>query len=351
MITSTDSLLKDHRWFLDDIDFTRRELIFAHAGEDEISRQAFLDSRWQHEDAGIARVAAETIVDAMPPTQIPALHFIWHTSFCCSTLVARALDRHSHSLSLREPRVLTALADALRNSALANGQLPPRTAEAVFALLARRPAPQCRITVKPSNFANILVQGAAKRTSGKMLFLYSDLPSFLVSIVKGGVQQSRYVRRLFGDIAMDLGQPLPWSGADLLRMSDLEIAALTWHRQIAEFRRSWPMLGSERAASLDCEAFLDDPAGVLAAIDAYFGLELGAAHIQSVVDCGMLERHAKQADQAYSAQLRRQEDEAIRRQLGSTLDKVVAWSYRNCPETPEGPPLSNPLVPRLCAVF
>ncbi len=351
MIASTDSLVRDHRWFLDDIDFARREFVFAHASEDDISRQAFLDSRWQHEDGHIVRAPAATVVDAMPATHKPELHFIWHTSFCCSTLIARALDRRGHSLSLREPRVLTALADALRNSALANGQLPPRTAETVFALLARRPTPQCRITVKPSNFANILVQGAAKRTCGKMLFLYSDLPSFLVSIAKGGVQQSRYVRRLFGDIAMDLGQPLPWSGADLLHMSDLEIAALTWHRQIAGFRRSWSMLDGERAASLDCEAFLDDPAGTLAAIDAYFGLELGAEHIQSVVDGGLLERHAKQTEQAYSAQRRRQEDEAIRRQLGSTLDKVVAWSYQNCPETPAGAPLSNPLVSRLCAVL
>lgn len=342
MEETPESLVHDFRWLVDDIDFVRREFSFVHTSQAELSRQTFLDSRWQRSGRRL-RLPIDAVIAALPAADPPPLHFIWHTSFCCSTLLARALEHPRHSLSLREPQILIALADGVRSGALGGGQLPPRTPEAVFNLLGRAPQPHCHIAIKPSNFANILIQGTARRTSGRMLFLYSDLASFLVSMAKGGVQQGRYVRKLFGDIAMDLGQPPRWSAGELLRMSDLEIAALAWHRQIAEFRRSWPALGKGRAASLDCAVFLDDPARVLTGLDAWLGLDLGADHIQSILEGPLLHRHAKEPAQVFTAQMRRQEDQQIRRSIGSTLERVVAWSYRECPETPPAAPLPDPL--------
>ncbi len=348
MTASPQSVVEDFGWFLDDFDPARREFVFARTTRDEVSRQVFLDARWQRSDNGSLRLPLDAVIASLPPANPPAslpmLNFIWHTSFCCSTLVARALDRPGRSLSLREPKVLVALADALRAGLFPNS-LPALTLDAAFTLLGRAPEPGCRITVKPSNFANVLLRQAARRSGGKALFLYSDLASFLVSVAKGGVQQGRYVRRLFGNIAMDLGQPLTWSGAELLALSDLELAAIVWHRQIAEFRRSWAELGDARAVSLDCDAFLDNPGGMLAALDVHFELGLGPEHVRSVLEGPILKSHAKQTSQLFTAQMRRDEDEAVRKRLGASLDEVVAWSYQACPETPRGTPLPNPLAP------
>jgi len=55
----------------------------------------------------------------------PKLDFIWHTSLCCSTLIAEAFDLPRRHLSLREPLVLVPAADTKR-AAMANRPMPPR---------------------------------------------------------------------------------------------------------------------------------------------------------------------------------------------------------------------------------
>src|SRR5690348_6470930 len=53
-------------------------------------------------------VASEVEVAARAP-----LHFIFNTSFCCSTLLAKALEVPGVSASLREPNILVDVAERL----------------------------------------------------------------------------------------------------------------------------------------------------------------------------------------------------------------------------------------------
>jgi hypothetical protein len=278
----------------------------------------------------------------VPP---PPLNFIWHTSFCCSTLLAELLDSPGHNLSLREPFVLVPIADAKRLGAFESRAASPRLPEIVFHLLARPGANGAQVTVKPSNFANYLLQDAIAHTSGRMLFLYSDLASFLVSVTKGRLKLHKYARQLFANIAGDDGKELPWSVSALVQMSDLEIAAIAWHMQIAEFRRGWQLLGPSRAASLDCDAFFLDPAQAMARLDEFFGYGLGPAQIRRVLGGPILQRHAKSPAEAFNYALRQETNAIVRRNLGSDIDRVVAWSYEQYPDTPRGAPLPNALVP------
>jgi hypothetical protein len=287
----------------------------------------------ERREVPVDALAAEVGQDAAPPE----LHFIWHTSFCCSTLLADTLDLPGRVLSLREPLVLVPVADTKRAVSLMKRPMPPRLIEIVFRLLGR--ARGEKVVVKPSNFANVLVQEAARHCHGKVLFLYTDLEGFLISIEKGGESLRKYARRLFSNIAGDGGAALPWPPQDVFKMSDLEIAALAWHMQIAEFRRSARVLGPARAAALDCEAFLNDPAGTLGALDTFFELGLGAGHIAHVVAGPLLKRHAKVPSHAFNAERRRALSDNVRARLGAELQRLVDWSYSACPDTPRGAPL------------
>jgi hypothetical protein len=217
-----------------------------------------------------------------------------------------------------------------------------RLPEIVFRLLARSAG--CKVLVKPSNFANVLIADATRTTRGKALFLYSDLESFLFSVVKSGVPLLKYARRLFSNIAGDSGQPLPWKPVEIFQMSDLEIAALVWHMQIGEFRRNWPLFESGRAASMNCDAFLADPAASIASLDAFFDLGLGEAHVRRVVEGPILRNHAKAPGIAYDALRRADEKETMRKRLGADLERVVEWSYKVCSGTPRGAPLPGAIA-------
>lgn len=339
------AVVSDPRWFPEDYDPLRDAFSFVRTDREMLARQVFLDQRWNRSALERRSVARAAIAAAMPSSPSPGLNFIWHTSFCCSTLIAEALDRPGANLALREPLALVPVADARRAELHSGKPMPERVSELCFRLLARGGGQDRCVTVKPSNFANILVRDAARLTAGKALFLYSDLESFLISVAKSGVQLRKYARRLFGNIAGDGGGPLAWSPQEIFTMSDLEIAALAWHLQIAEFRRGWALLGPARAASLDCEAFLADPAATLAKLDGFFGLGLGSEHIGQVIAGPLLKRHAKQPQHPFDAQRRREENAAVRGFLKDDLERIVEWSYKACPGTPRGAPLPGALVP------
>lgn len=343
-MTDAAELVQDFRFLPEGFDPARKTISFIRTSRAELAEQAFLDPRWRPASGERREAPIATVVDAMvsQPGR-PRLNFIWHTSFCCSTLLARAIDRRECNLSLREPQILVAIADAVRGRAVTDGRLPEALPAAVLRLLARPAEPGSQVTVKPSNFANVLARDAARSTDGKALFLYSSLPSFLTSVAKGGVRLRKFARRLFGTLVGDLGQRLPWSSAELMHMTDLEIAALVWHMQIAEFQRSRAAYGDGRAASLDCEKFLAAPTATLDAIDAFFGLDLGRDHIREVGGGPLFRHDAKNPARAFSTEDRAREARAVTEQLGADLDQVVSWSYQACPATPRGAPMANAL--------
>lgn len=331
------AIVADASWFPDDLapDGT---LSFVRVGREDLAREAFLDERWQRERLPRARHRLEEIARQLPlRLSRPRLNFIWHTAFCCSTAISRALDLPGRNLSLREPDVLTALASARRASAPGFSE----AARAVFSLLARPFRAGAGVTIKPTNFANILIGDAALLTSGKMLFLYSDLPSFVLSIARRGERGRAFARALFWEIAGDGHAQFGWPMEKLFKLSDLEIAALAWHMQIETLSRAWSQLEPGRATTLDCDAFLHSPEETLAALDTFFGFGLGERVLAFARKAGP---HAKHADREFTAVARREEHQEAREQIGPILNEIIAWSYQVCPSTPRGVPLPEPLV-------
>jgi hypothetical protein len=332
-------LSRDPCWFADAFDPQNRMVSFVHLDRARLSTAPFLDQRLDRSAAPQATVSLDALEDALPP---PRLNFIWHTSFCCSTLIAHALDAPGKNLSLREPGITMTLASAKRAGWFDKQHLGDKLPSAVFRLLARRFAENEQVLVKPTNTVNTLIDDAARLTSGKMLFLYSDCREFLLSIAKKKLDGAIFARKLFAIFAND-GDPIgKLPPQQLFEMSDLQIAALVWQMQIGHFRRAMTALGS-RAASLDCASFLADPKGVLARLDNFFGLGLGSEHIEAVVNGPLLSRNAKNESESYSAEARRRDSDAIAEMIGPDLERVIQWSYQAAPDTPRGRPLANAL--------
>jgi len=332
------SCVDDFRWFAENFDLARKSLSFVRTDRGTLAAQPFLDYRWKTDPLLHREMPLDAVLAELPQTAPPPhLNFIWHTSFCCSTLIAKTLDLAGHNLSLCEPQILVPGADLKRSGIFTGNRLSPRLPEIVFRLLARSPGG--KVLVKPSNFANVLIADAARTTRGKALFLYSDLETFLISVAKSGIPLLKYARRLFSNIAGDSGQPLPWKSHEIFQMSDLEIAALVWHLQIGEFRRTWRAFDPGCIASLNCDAFLANPAATIAKLDAFFDLGLGGAHSERVLAGPLLRSHSKSPGEPYDAKRRTEEKAVARRRLGADLERVIEWSYRACSGTPRGAPL------------
>ncbi|HEX8231874.1 MAG TPA: hypothetical protein VF559_00815 [Caulobacteraceae bacterium] len=327
--------LADPHWFPDDLNLATGRARFVRVSREELSRQPFLDPRWSR--AGLPqREAPGTALTAPEGDHRPRLNFIWHTSYCCSTVLAAALDRPGVNLSLKEPQALVGLANLKRGQ---GGALKrPPLARALFGLYARRFSSAEQVLIKPSNFANNLIAEAGEMTDGRMLMLYSSCRSFLISIIKAHEDRRAFPRELFVSLSMDGHPQAKWPTATLVRLTDLQIAATAWQMQIAEMRRGMARLG-DRAASLDGDRFASDPRAVVEALDGFFGLGLGASD-----EAAWLERDVKTGGER-DENARREDAERIEREWGGALDRIIEWSARASGAAAEEPPLGRPLLP------
>ena len=326
--------LREAALFLHDVDPVAGRAGFVRTERAALAAEPFLDHRWRapHDVEAVLPLA-----ELQAPGEAPRIDFIWHTSYCASTLLSACLDAPGRCLALKEPRTLVILA-ALKRS----GRLDSGLAKAVFGLLGRRFDPHERILVKPSNGANALIAEAAALTRGRMLLLHSDCESFVLSIARQGRAGFAHVRDRFQTLAAD-GHPAGrWPAAELLRLTDLELTALVWRMEMDALDAASARLG-ERARSLDCRALLEDPASVLLRIDEFFGLGLGPERLGEVVAGPRFRRDAKRPGQAFDARARDQERAQLRAHLGPDLPAVL----RSIEEAfPGRPGLAQPLMAR-----
>lgn len=341
-IAEGPDVLAGSAWFPEGFEPATNEFKFVATSRAELAAQTFLDVRWNRAEARHTRANAAALT-ARLGSRLSQPRVIWHTGFCCSTLLARALDFEGKNLSLCEPQVLVDLADARRAGILSVDALSAAT-RLVFHLLARGFVPEELVTIKPSPAANPLVRQALLHPAVPMLFLFSDCRSFVISVFRLGETGRKYVRRLFLVMLRDGHPQQNWPPARLLALSDLELAAVVWHMQMAEFVRNWPRLGASRAASLDCDALLESPGEALCAVDRFLELGLGPDRVQKAAAGPLFQRNAKTGEQAFDAARRRDEYARVARGLGSDLDRIVAQSYAICGTTSVGAPLPAPLI-------
>jgi hypothetical protein len=330
--SGSGEILRDRAWFPYRLDFERGVAVFTRTNRDALSAQPFLDHRWNRAGAAFATLPIAELAAAPQPERAPG--FIWHSAFCCSTLIASCLDWPGAALALKEPIALVDLATAHR-------QGDPRADAAVckglVRLLGRSFAPGARTLIKASNGAHGLTQATAD-AAGPVLMLHSSLRRFLLAVAKGGEARRAFVRSLMVDRAVLPGAR--FGPDEIVRLTDMHAAALLWRLQMEEFHAAAAQLGRERARMLDCEDFLADPALTLSELDDFFGLGLGAERIAQIVAGPKLRRHAKIPGAVYDAA---REDHALadaRRALGPYLETLETWSEALVGNSP--PPAAAP---------
>ncbi len=307
----------DACWFPHQLDFDRDRAIFTRTNREALSVQAMLDARWDRSRAAGLGLPIEALADPPEPERSPG--FIWHTAFCCSTLIADCLDWPTVSLALKEPLALVDLASARRT-----GRAPSddRIARGLTRLLGRAFHPGERVLIKPSNDVNTMIDSLADG-SGPILLLHSSLRRFLLSTARGGDERSRFTRALLMKRAALPGAR--FGAADVALLSDLRVAAVLWCVQMEEFRIVAHRLGPQRTRFLDCDVFLRDPEATLAQLDAFFELGLGPDRVAEVVRGPKLKRHAKTPSLRFDVARERDEQAKLRSVRGGEIDAAEAW--------------------------
>ncbi|WP_223796953.1 hypothetical protein [Sphingomonas nostoxanthinifaciens] len=207
---------------------------------------------------------------ARPPAP---LKLILHSAFCCSTLLARALDLPGIATALKEPVLLNDVVGC-RRGGMDPARVAPLLADAM-ALLARPLLSGEAVVIKPSNIVNALAPAMlAMGPNIAAVLLYAPLRVFLGSVARKGMWGRLWVRELLAGQLADGIVRMGFLAEDHFRQTDLQVAAVGWLAQHALFGTLIERFGATRVRSLDSDLLMARPADALGALGELFTLPL-----------------------------------------------------------------------------
>lgn len=319
-------LAGDPRWHPYGLDWKTGRLLFLPTEAARLRTVSFIDGREDFSTGPGMAVPLEQALDSLEAGSEPD-RFIFHVSYCGSTLLANLLDQPGRVLALKEPNLLVDLS-LWRAEQLAAGCDDPRyrrTLALALRLLRRPFAPGERIVIKPSNWANNLIGDVIALAGPRMVFIGMDRRQFVSVVFRGNRDRAVYTTRALshlvsgdGEWQAHLGAAIEAPGGPLDRMARLALLA---HRlQTTLFEQALALAHLDRAeAMLDFGDIVDRPAE--AAAKAATQLDIPMPAIRPDV----LARDVKSPGRTYSPAEHRHYDEAIERHHGGRFDAAIEW--------------------------
>lgn len=292
-----------------------------------LSSAPFLDRRFAEPSAATSRETIATLSAAAAGLSQPPM--IFHTAFCCSTLLASALDHPGRVLALKEPDVLMQLANLPRvhKAVREDQQALARLTQLVLRLLGRRFSAQEQVILKPTNAsANLL--STLITFEAPLLLLYADLRAFLVSVIKKGEAGRWFVRHLLNIFRLDGMALEQWQERERMLLTDLQVATLVWWHQIDNYVSALSARGSAPVGTLSAGAFLANPLASLTAVNEFARLRLPREMVIAAAEGQAFQRHSKFADLEYDSAQRAEERAEIEAQHGDAISLTLAWSSK-----------------------
>ncbi|CAN5272327.1 hypothetical protein BH10PSE12_BH10PSE12_09250 [soil metagenome] len=278
---------------------------------------------------------------AAAPTAAP-LHYIFHSAYCCSTLLARAFDYPGMSMALKEPVILTDIVGARRRGLEA--AKVSRALDGVLNLLAQPFGPGEAVIVKPSNIiTGIAAPMLALRPASRALLLHAPLRVYLTSIAKKGMWGRMWVREYFVAALKDGIVDLGFDPEQLMLQTDLQIAATGWLAQHKLFAQIASRFGPDRVQTLNSETLIARPLEAMTALIDLFGLAMTPDQIAALVAGPAFSRHSK-FDKAFSGQDRKSEERDAANLHADEIEKVVIWAEAVAKSQGVAMTLGSPLV-------
>ena len=339
-MAALNELLDDPGWFPAGLSPDYLTLQFGRTSRDALARESFLDQRMSGALGATEAHPVADIVAGGTTIEAPYPVFIFHSAFCCSTLLARALDVPGQCLALKEPDVLMGLANALRMQK--NDNANANLAKTIIGLLSRRFDEDETILIKPTNSANNLLPEVLD-AGARVLLLYGDLQSFLVSVLKKGEACKAFTRTQYNIFSLDEGGLAGIPTRQAMTFTDLQVATLVWRHQLESFQRELARRPGGTVASLDFRHLVERPAATLSAVTSHLRLPHSRVLLEEIATGTVFAQNSKFGDQSYDAQQRAADEASVAAQHAEALDQVQEWAATLSLGTDIQLPLPRPL--------
>jgi hypothetical protein len=341
-------LTREPAWYPETLDLAAREVHFCRMDAASYRASPFLDGRIVRagEARGVLPFAELAACETLP---VPAgVHYIFHSAFCCSTLLTRQLDAINRFRVLREPDILYQVATCLRFRgtplllSLAADEWHELYGLVTF-LLGRREGDATPVIIKPSDGCNNLMTTLlAQHPDNRGLFLTSSLPRFLAAVLKLPARHE-WARIRARELSLDAQRAHGRVEVNPQGLDAGQTAALVWVLQ-HDICRAVCAANGTALATLDERALLDRPAATLDALLRHFGVPLAPDAIERALACSDSAVHSKAPELHYDPQARERDFNAARVQLEPEIESALRWAEERFGAERVGGALPNPLL-------
>lgn len=278
------------------------------------------------------------ILHTIPPGSI---HFIFHSAFCCSTLLVSAFDLPGIAMGLKEPVLLNDIV-GWRHRGAAGSQVA-KVLDDSLVMLARPFERSEAIIVKPSNIANPMIPALmALRPQSRAVFLHAPLSDYLASIARKGMEGRLWVRDLLSKLLREGMIDLGIAPAEYLGLTDIQVAAIGWLAQHMQFQKLATALNG-RVATLNSETFTARPSESLDRLARHFDLDQHADRISAVAASDLFNRNSKSGEM-FTVADRTQAATTGRNIHAEEISKVEQWAKMIAKNRNIAMDLPNPLL-------
>lgn len=315
------SIAADPFWWPHRFDPAKRHVHFIPASREDHRSAVFLTDE---ELKGSSNPTAVGLGEAVAAATTAPVHFIFHSAYCCSTLLARAFDLPGVSMGLKEPQILNDLSGWRMRGA--QPQELAQVMTGVLAVLSRSFAAGEAVVIKPSNLVNGLAGLMLHvRPDAKAIFLHAPLPDFLGSIARKGMWGRLWVRDLMAKQMSEGLINLGFQGEDYLRLTDLQAAAVGWLAQHALFLQIATKFGDDRIRTLNSRDLMASPEPAMKSLLQHFSLKLEQAALSALVSGPVFSRHSKN-NESFGAAAREADRETGEALHAEEIEKVSTWA-------------------------
>lgn len=312
-------IISDGRWLAHRYDETQDAVQFRFVPR-EVQRSVTFLTDFEIGEAPLVVFSRTDCLGEVRKRSHPTAPMIFHSAYCCSTLLARAFDIPGVAFGLKEPQILNDVVGLQ----LRRGD-PRQVAAAldIALLLLARPLGAGEINViKPSNLLNPLAPLiTTMRPDLHGLFLHAPLETFLASIARKDIEGRAWVRDLMWKyISLGQMQRFGFSNEDLYRQTDLQAGAVSWLSQHGLFADIADQQHAFR--TLDSETLIARPVECLSALGDLLNLSFDT---EPVANGPAFRTHSKDRS-AYSNKDRGREQDRGKSLHAREIEIVLKWA-------------------------
>jgi hypothetical protein len=306
------------------VDFQRRIVTFVRMSRvayETCLFASFAAARRLSSEAYEIRLDDALLAAASASTRSRRAHYILHTAYCCSTLLARYYELVPSCFVLREPPLLAQMA----TSRGASFRQWNETLDLSIKLLTRTFSPDQFAVIKTHVPCNALGRQLLDHNDQTTItFLMTPLRSFLFAVLKSEKRCQRV--RLWNQSMKDVALRCPGlEDLDPSPLTDAQAAAYWWIITHFLCRELSSGANRSRVSVLDGEQLAVSPKEALPPLLRACGLRLHEDKVKQMIEHPSLQKHSKHPSQPYDASTRQDELATLEGRFGAVVEDTLSW--------------------------